>query len=1535
MAKKKSLVDQWREKLMGKKRKGKRDSDNLIPKEILDKLPPGVKIKRIEIGPKQILRTFITLLLIFWGLSVAADLFLPKEIVQVPLSKIIEAVKEDKVKEMVVSDNEVAATLKDEDKMLISSKEPMVSMSEILQGEGIDVGKINFRVENNKGWKAFGEILSLVLTVGLPLMLIFWMFSRQAGKGGAGGMFGFGKSTAKLFIKGKQSLKFADVAGVEEAKNDLMEVVDFLKHPEKYRKMGARAPKGVLLVGPAGVGKTLLARAVAGEANVPFYSMAGSEFMEMLVGVGASVSGETPVLVREKRGVRLVPVAEVVDAYYKKGESEMMKKVKGLKTLGFDKKENKFWGTRSKKSKKLVFGGSAWKSVEAVYRHKVKEMYEVEFLGGKLETTGDHSVFVRRSGWIEAKRVDELKKGDILVNLPMKTRYWDGDLKRTLHRIKAHKFKMKLDDLWLNVWRDDEAEWKKYDYVRRNALGLKQSELGEQVGVCQMTVSNWQRDIHVPRLVSKKLVKLNLPEKVKVTKDLMWLLGIYTAEGRGSGRLEFTFGSTEKELILKTARLMKKAFGLGEPKIKATETNSIKVTYYSHHLGRFFGHYCGNGSHNKKIPEFLWDLPREYFLNFLKGWVDGDGYVYREGKLTGVSVSHRLIRELAWLSCMHGIKVGVREELMKGGRVIRTKPLPDSRAWKLIIGKTSNPFLKKKAKYPSQFKKCYIKKIVKKKFDGYVYDLCGVENEGFFGGEKPMLLHNSRARDLFSTAKKAGRAIIFIDEIDAIGRMRGGIDGGHGEREQTLNQILVEMDGFDANTTVVVLAASVVGETPIMIKEDDEVRVEGIGRLIDRYFDGEEEGEVEVKGIETLGFERKKYKHNLHRKNLYFSHSAFKKVNSVFRHKVKEIYEIKYIGGELRATGSHSVFVRSYKGLVTKAVSELKQGDVLVDVPFKVNRTNKELRKLRAHKFEENWRMELPVFDIELEEEWQGKYAYAMLAVGSQGEVAKLAGVSQGTVSNWRAGEGGEFPKNVRVTAELCRLLGYYAAEGYARWEVDFCFSIKEVDLVEDLIRLVKEIFGIEPDRIGRQTPGAVNIIYSATPLAKFLIKQVGKGASHKHIPPFLFEAPKEYFVEFLRGLWEGDGHQDKRGKGEITSVSQSLIVELNWLARMHGIKTYMGGFVAKEGRRINRGKPLSAVQAYRLGWGKAANPFEDFEMEKNYPSKRAVVTEVKKVPFEGFVYDLCGVENEAFFGGESPVLLHNTNRGDLLDPALLRPGRFDRRVVLEMPDIEDRKGILAIHAKGKPFVKALDWEAVARRTVGFSGADLENMLNEAAIKAARENKTEIAMEDVEDAALKVKLGAEKRRKQTEEDRLMTAYHEAGHAIVNFVEGLDPVHRISIVSRGMALGYTLIPPKQDRVHETRSRLIKQMAMAMGGRAAEDLVFSDLTTGAAADISHATGLARNMVVEWGMSSLGPVNMGPQIDVDNFGKAYFEPSSISDRMLARVDDEIGKLVNEAFERAKRVLAANKKKLEKVAKVLVEKESLDEKEFAELMK
>lgn len=632
-------------KTQNDKSKKKEDGDNLIPKELRDKLPPGVKVKEVVIGPQQILKSIIYVVIIISLMTTAREFFGNTNAENVSISKAMEVIKANQVKEIVVTDNIITITLKDGDKQIVAEKEPTTSLTEILQRDNIDIKTIPLKVENRQGMKMFGDVLTLLLTVGAPILLLIWFFRRSAGgMGGGGGMFGFGKSTAKLFVKGKQKITFKDVAGVNEAKKDLEEIVDFLKNPEKYSKMGARVPKGVLLVGPSGVGKTLLAKAVAGEANVPFFSMAGSEFMEMLVGVGAS-----------------------------------------------------------------------------------------------------------------------------------------------------------------------------------------------------------------------------------------------------------------------------------------------------------------------------------------------------------------------------------------------------------------------------------------------------------------------RARDLFGTAKKAGKAIIFIDEIDAIGRMRGGVDGGHGEREQTLNQILVEMDGFEQNEAVIVLAA---------------------------------------------------------------------------------------------------------------------------------------------------------------------------------------------------------------------------------------------------------------------------------------------------------------------------------------------------------------------------------------------------------------------------------------------------TNRVDLLDPALMRPGRFDRRVMLEMPDLEARKEIMKIHAKGKPFDNSVEWEAVARRTVGFSGADLENLLNESAIGAAREGRKEIIMADVEEAALKVKLGAAKKRAQTEDDKLMTAYHEAGHAIVNYVNKLDAVHRVSIVSRGMALGYTLIPPEKDRIHETKSRLLKQMMMAMGGRAAELIVFNDITTGASSDISHVTNIARNMVTEWGMSKLGPINFGPQYDMGDYGRAVMEPSRTSENKMAAVDEEIAILVNEALAGAEKILKDNRATMDKIAKVLVEKESLDQKEFEELM-
>jgi len=293
------------------------------------------------------------------------------------------------------------------------------------------------------------------------------------------------------------------------------------------------------------------------------------------------------------------------------------------------------------------------------------------------------------------------------------------------------------------------------------------------------------------------------------------------------------------------------------------------------------------------------------------------------------------------------------------------------------------------------------------------------------------------------------------------------------------------------------------------------------------------------------------------------------------------------------------------------------------------------------------------------------------------------------------------------------------------------------------------------------------------------------------------------------------------------------------------------------------------------------------------------------------------------------------TNRGDMLDPALVRPGRFDRRVTVNLPDLEERKFILGIHARTKPFASDVNWDRVAKRTVGFSGADLENMLNEAAIAVAREAREKITMDDIEEASLKVKLGPSKKRLHDEHERRMTAYHEAGHALIAHLSPYsDPVHRISIVSRGMALGFTLTPPEKDKVQTSKSELIDEIAVLLGGRAAEMLIFHEQTAGASSDIDKATRIARAMVVDYGMSTLGPVNFGPQYEGSDYSRAWGEPSRISDRLQEKVDAEIQKFIEAGEKRAAEMLSTNKTTLDRVSKRLLEVETLDTDEFTKLM-
>jgi cell division protease FtsH len=311
-------------------------------------------------------------------------------------------------------------------------------------------------------------------------------------------------------------------------------------------------------------------------------------------------------------------------------------------------------------------------------------------------------------------------------------------------------------------------------------------------------------------------------------------------------------------------------------------------------------------------------------------------------------------------------------------------------------------------------------------------------------------------------------------------------------------------------------------------------------------------------------------------------------------------------------------------------------------------------------------------------------------------------------------------------------------------------------------------------------------------------------------------------------------------------------------------------------------------------------------------------------------------VEMDGFDARTNVIIIAATNRPDLLDQALTRPGRFDRRIVLELPDIAEREEIIKVHMKGKPFAPDFNIKKLARRTVGYSGADIENTLNESAILAARMGKKAIRMVDLEEAATKVKMGPERKRMQSEQERKMIAYHEAGHALVSAkLPDTDPVHRISIVSRGQALGYTMTPPKIDRYNETQSRLENMITILLGGRAAEKLKFNNFTVGAATDIEQASRIARKMVTEFGMSSLGPVSFDGSADKSWLRAQFGEYSKVSDEMAAKVDREVKKIIDRGFSRAQSILKKHGKLLDKISEELMDKETLEQEEFEKLVK
>ena len=314
-------------------------------------------------------------------------------------------------------------------------------------------------------------------------------------------------------------------------------------------------------------------------------------------------------------------------------------------------------------------------------------------------------------------------------------------------------------------------------------------------------------------------------------------------------------------------------------------------------------------------------------------------------------------------------------------------------------------------------------------------------------------------------------------------------------------------------------------------------------------------------------------------------------------------------------------------------------------------------------------------------------------------------------------------------------------------------------------------------------------------------------------------------------------------------------------------------------------------------------------------------------------------VEMDGFGVDEGIIMIAATNRPDILDPALLRPGRFDRRILVGAPDVKGREEVLKVHTRNKHLSEDVDLKVLAKMTPGFSGADLENLTNEAALLAVRGGKSSIDMADIEEAITRVIAGPEKKsRVVSEYDRRITAVHESGHAVVsNVLEYADPVHEISIIQRGMAAGYTMNLPEEDRTHTSKKQLKDKMVELLGGRVAEKLVIGDISAGAKNDIDRASHIARSMVMEYGMSDvIGPISFGNSDGGEVFlGRDIGKSSNISEETSAKIDEEIKKLIDEAYNRAESILRENISKLNAVTDVLLQKEKIDGDEFREIFK
>ncbi len=1519
--------------------------------------------------------------LAFWALVVLLSLvayrmyqgsFMTPQRVDLSYTRFIDEVNKGNIANMQIIERTVTGELKSEAKLSANGHDtPFKTFKTNILGDGVGLPEKVWLTNPNieiEVRTAGVNWLSLLFT-WLPLVMIFgaWLFLLRQMQAGGSAALKFGKTKARVLLESTPKVTFKDVAGCDEAKQELQEIIEFLKEPQKFQRLGGRIPKGALLLGPPGSGKTLLAKAVAGEAGVPFFSMSGSDFVEMFVGVGASVTGDTPILVRHEGQTRLVPIGEFVDSFYAAG-AEGVVAVEDVETLGFDELDSKFKG-----SSKTFVKGSAWKRARGVFRHRVNEIHEIRYLGGTLRTTGDHSVFVRTRDGIKSVAARDLKPGDVLVQLPLKVRGEYSADHGTPHTSRTHAFPRAEEPPTLRVVEHDAREQERYAFAVEQRGQSSQAEVAAAIGASQMTVSNWQTGKHEPRALSTRYSDHVLPEQVELSPRLMKLLGYYTAEGRGNGCLEFTFGTHEPDLYNDALEGVREIFGV-EGVLQHTADNSTKVVFYSAPLGRFFERLCGTGSKNKHVPDVLWDLPREYFEAYLTGYALGDGYVSTSGKLSVTSVSHTLIRELAWLCAMHGIPAGIPHTLQPAGRVIKSKPLPAGEAWNLIIGKTRHWLARDRER---QGKRAIVRSVTVVPYDGFVYDLCGCDNEAFFGGEKPVLLHNSRVRDLFEQGKRNAPCLTGDTVVTLTGGRQVTIEEMFDKRMVGVRvPAMTEEFGFED--------ANVIGITRKLSSEIFRITtstsaIESTGNHQFPILRGA--GMVWVRADELklgdcVAVPRvvctDSYPPLMYR---FLPESTWVRFHGershVRRSRVSEIPNIRQRHGEIESFGmGGGGFCSSTLTRIPRHLHEdiaYLCGLIASDGYFggegyrTISFVNTEIALHdRIQGICETW------FGYSPKRHLNAKHYEALLPQGTTAKNLRDCYTSH---------------LNNRLLCEIVRSvqrsvleLPNYMVAAWLRgmFDGDGC-----VRTTSSSPQVIISAWKRPTNQLVRDALLRVGIVTNLSPAAS-----LGRDGN-------VVITGRESVMRFISRVYSDHPARRERLDGLVPVLQQRE----GSSSRLDSIPA--GELLLNARRSVGMGQrslSLQTVVEEMEDWcdQNSVDITEAFSRLKDLSESAVLWARIERIErrdAEVPVYDLCLdrhhcfiannivthncivfideidavgrhrgaglggghdereqtlnqllVEMDGFDSNEGVIMVAATNRPDVLDPALLRPGRFDRQIVVDWPDVRGREGILKVHTRRIPLSDEVDLGAIARGTPGMAGADLANLVNESALLAARRNHKKVSMRDFEDAKDKVMLGMERKSLvMSESERRSTAYHEAGHALVAWLlPGSDPVDKITIIPRGRALGITSYLPKEERYSRSKEDLLRSLCMLMGGRAAEFLVFSHLTTGASNDIERATALARRMVCELGMSeNLGPLTFGKKEEMVFLGREIASHKDYSEQTAELIDKEVRQLVEAAYERALTLLRENLDKLDLIGKALLEREVMDGDQLERLLR